>query len=138
MTQVIKNLSINAKPRTRVQKFFDFLTLFSSSSTLICCALPALLVTLGAGSVMASIVSYFPAFIWLSIHKLYVFLFATMMLIISGVAQWQGRQKACSIKPNTQEACESSKKWGLTLYFFSLACYLVGGFFAFIAPHFMG
>lgn len=135
MIQVFKNLSIHAKPRTRVQKFFDFLTLFSSSSTLLCCALPALLVTLGAGSVMASIVSYFPAFIWLSIHKLYVFLFATIMLALSGVAQWQGRQQACSTQPNTHEACQSSKKWGLALYFFSLACYLVGGFYAFIAPH---
>ena len=120
---------------TRAQKIFDFLTLFSSSSTLLCCALPALLVTLGAGSVMASIVSYFPAFIWLSTHKLYLFLFATIMLVLSGITQWQSRQQTCPIEPNAQDACQTSKKWGTALYFFSLACYLVGGFFAFIAPH---
>jgi len=36
------------------------LTLFGSLGTLLCCALPALLVSLGAGAVMASLVTNVP------------------------------------------------------------------------------
>jgi len=50
-------------------RLVDFLTLFTSASTLICCALPALLVAIGAGSVMAGLVSNVPQLIWLSKHK---------------------------------------------------------------------
>jgi hypothetical protein len=127
-------LQNTGQPTSRFQKVFHFLTLFASSSTLICCALPALLVALGAGSVMASLVSHVPGFIWLSTHKLYVFLFATVMLALSGYGQWHSRKTACPIDPNQRDACQSGKKWSLYIYFFSLACYLVGGFFAFIAP----
>ena len=64
-------------------KHISLLTLFSSGGTLICCALPALLVSLGAGAVMASVVSSVPQIVWFSEHKLGVFIFAGVMLAIS-------------------------------------------------------
>ena len=45
-------------------------SLFASSSTLICCALPALLVALGAGAALSSLVSAVPQLVVLSEHKL--------------------------------------------------------------------
>ena len=66
-------------------KVIDFLTLFTSASTLFCCALPALLVTIGAGSVMAGLVSNVPQLIWLSKHKTLVFVFAGSMLLLSAL-----------------------------------------------------
>ena len=44
------------------------LTLFGSFSTLLCCALPALLVSLGAGAVTIGLVSAVPQLIWLLCH----------------------------------------------------------------------
>ena len=45
------------------------LSLFASTSTLLCCALPALLITLGAGAVMAGLTAAFPGIMWLSANK---------------------------------------------------------------------
>ena len=46
------------------------ITLFASSSTLICCALPALFVLLGAGATFASLVNFFPQLIIISQYKI--------------------------------------------------------------------
>ena len=40
------------------------ISLFSSFGTLICCALPALLVSLGAGAVLAGLITNFPQLIF--------------------------------------------------------------------------
>ena len=45
------------------------LALFSSASTLLCCALPALLISIGAGAVMAGLTAEIPGIMWLSAHK---------------------------------------------------------------------
>ena len=42
------------------QAFFSILSLFTSIGTLLCCALPALLVTLGMGAVLAGFISMSP------------------------------------------------------------------------------
>ena len=57
-------------PKLVKTKHLSLLTLFTSGGTLICCALPALLVSLGAGAVMASVVSSVPQIVWFSEHKL--------------------------------------------------------------------
>ena len=48
---------------------FAFGTLLASTATLVCCVLPAVLVSLGAGAVLAGLVSSFPQLVWLSEHK---------------------------------------------------------------------
>ena len=58
------------------------LTIFSSVGTLVCCALPALLVSIGAGAVMASLVSAVPQLVWISEHKIPLFVFAGLLLLI--------------------------------------------------------
>ena len=68
-----------------MKKVIDFFLLFSSTSTLICCALPALLISMGAGSTMAFISGHVPGFIWLSQNKVYLFIFAGIMLAAGGV-----------------------------------------------------
>ena len=44
-------------------------SLFATSSTLVCCAIPAVLVALGAGAALSSLVAVFPQVVWLSEHK---------------------------------------------------------------------
>ena len=48
-------------------------TLLSSAGTLVCCVLPAVLVTLGAGASLAGLVTAIPQLVWLSEHKTLVF-----------------------------------------------------------------
>ena len=115
-------------------KHLSLLSLFSSGGTLICCALPALLVSLGAGAVMASMVSSVPQIVWFSEHKLGVFIFAGMMLSISGFLQWKARSLPCPSDKELAELCNKTRVNSLRVYFFSVSVFLIGGFMAFVAP----
>jgi len=82
-------------------KALAVLSLFASGSTLVCCALPTVLVTLGLGAVVAGVVSSLPWLVWLSRHKEWVFLGAG--LLIAGnwalMARWERAVTACAIPP---------------------------------------
>ena len=117
-----------------VRKVLTFFTLFSSASTLLCCALPALLVAIGAGSVMATLVTHVPGLIWVSEHKTMVFIFAGIMLLGGGYLQWRARYEPCPLDEAKAQACQSSRRWSLVIYFISLVLYCAGGFFAYLAP----
>jgi hypothetical protein len=117
-------------------KFASLLSLFTSGSTLACCALPALLVAIGAGTALSSLVSAVPQLVWLSEHKEGVFFAAAAMLAVAGTMQWRARTLPCPTDPALAAACTRTRKTSLRLYFISLAIFLTGGFFAFIAPLF--
>jgi hypothetical protein len=110
------------------------ISLFASSSTLVCCALPALLVALGAGAALSSLVSVFPQLVWLSEHKVGLFVFAGTMLVVSGALQWHNRTAPCPTDPALRDACLRTRTTSLRVYFFSVAIYTLGGWFAFVQP----
>jgi hypothetical protein len=112
----------------------SMLSLFASGSTLVCCALPALLVTLGAGAALSSLISAVPQLVWFSEHKTGVFGTATVMLAASGIMQWKARLLPCPVNPALAAACMRTRKISLRTYGFSVVLYLIGGFFAFVAP----
>ena len=109
-------------------------TLFATSSTLVCCALPALLVALGAGAALSSLVSVFPQVVWLSEHKEALFALAGAALAISGWIQWRGRSAPCPVDPRLRDACLRTRKAARRVYFVSVAFYAIGGWFAFVQP----
>ena len=47
--------------------------LFTSVATLVCCVLPAVLVSIGAGAAVVGLVTAFPQLVWLSERKVLVF-----------------------------------------------------------------
>lgn len=109
-------------------------SLFASSSTLLCCAIPALLVALGAGAALSSLVSIFPQVVWLSEHKEALFGFAGLMMIGSGALQWRNRSAPCPIDPALRDACLKTRKTASIVYAASVVLYLIGGWFAFVQP----
>jgi hypothetical protein len=113
------------------------LTLFGSFSTLICCALPALLVSLGAGAVMIGLISAVPQLIWLSEHKVALFIFAGCMLILSGVTRYLTRNAPCPLDARQAKACMRMRRISLGVFIFSVVLYATGFFFAFIAYRFL-
>lgn len=115
-------------------KLASVFSLFTSGGTLICCALPALLVGIGAGAAMSSLVANVPQLVWFSEHKVDVFLFAALMLVLSGGLQWRARRLPCPADPALAAACMATRKVSWRVYLFSVLIFLVGGFFAFIAP----
>ncbi len=110
-----------------------FVGLFTSLSTLLCCALPALFVALGAGAVLAGIVSRVPQLIWLSEHKIALFAVAGLLLVATGILRWRGRNAPCPIDPAQAYACRSLRRWSGWVYGVSVGIYAVGFFFAFLA-----
>jgi hypothetical protein len=112
----------------------SFLSLFTSGSTLICCALPALLVSIGAGAAMAGLVGTFPQIVWISEHKVPLFFFAGFMLVCAGVMQWRARSLPCPADPALALACTRARKLSFYIYVFSVLIFLIGFFFAFVAP----
>ena len=110
------------------------ISLFSSFATLICCALPALLVSLGAGAVLAGLITNFPQLIFLSKYKIYVFSIAGLIITISGYILWLNRNAPCPIEPMAAKLCNKLRKLSIYIYFFSIIIFLTGLFFAFVAP----
>lgn len=113
----------------------NYFTLFGSLSTLICCALPALLVSLGLGAVLAGFASNVPGLIWVSEHKAQVFGLSAAILSLNGSILWQNRNAPCPIDPKLREACISGRKTSRNLFVVSVLIFLVGFFFAYIAPN---
>lgn len=108
----------------------SFFGLFTSFSTLICCALPALLVSIGLGATMVGLVSTFPALIVISEHKLAVFGGSALMLTISSVMQYRARNLPCPIDPAEREACTKARVWSKRITIFSIVVWIIGASFA--------
>jgi uncharacterized iron-regulated membrane protein len=115
----------------------NILSLFTSGSTLICCALPATLVAIGSAATLASLVSNFPQLIWISEHKAVVFGLAGAMLVIAGYLQWRARNSPCPADPALVAVCAKTRKNALRVYWLSVAIFAIGAFFAFVAPYFV-
>ena len=105
-------------------------------STLICCALPALLVSLGLGATLAGLASNFPALIWISQYKIEVFIFSGFMLSLNGFLIWKNRNAPCPLDPWLRDACIKGRKYSLNLFIFSVSIYLIGFLFAYVLPFF--
>jgi hypothetical protein len=119
-----------------MKRFLSFLILFSSTSTLVCCAIPALLVSLGMGAALVGIIGSFPQLVWFSENKVIVFSFGALLLLAGGLMQWRIKNESCPVDPVLGEACKTTRDWSRVVYFISLALYLIGAFFAFFAPYF--
>jgi|SRR5689334_1180944 len=114
----------------------DTVALLGSFGTLLCCALPALLVSMGAGVVVASLVTAMPQLVWLSEHKIALFIFAGVMLMISAASTWINRRTPCPIDPGQARSCRRVRHFASALFFISLGLYAIGFYFAFVAAKF--
>lgn len=112
----------------------SYMALFTSASTLICCALPSLFVLLGAGAVFASLLEVFPFLIVMSEHKITLFTAALVALIITGLMRRYAADQSCPTDPVLAAACRSSRRLSDRIYLVSCACLIVGGFVTFVLP----
>ena len=115
------------------QTIFPILTLFTSVGTLLCCALPALLVTLGAGAALAGFISVAPWITAISKYKVVVFVVAGILLTLSSYFLWENRNAPCPIDDKQAKACMFLRKISFYLITISIIIYIIGFFFAFLA-----
>jgi hypothetical protein len=112
----------------------SYLSLFTSTGTIFCCALPSLLVAIGMGASFAGLVGAFPQIVWLSENKMIVFTLSGLMILLSAFITYSNRNAPCPIDPKKALACKYSRMWSIRLLFFSGLIWIVGFSFAFVAP----
>ena len=117
------------------QSILPLLSVFTSASTLICCALPALLVSLGLGATLAGLITAVPEIVWVSENKGLVFFVGGLLLLAAGVGQYLSRNAPCPADPELAKSCARIRRISLTFFWFSVFLYLVGFFFAYLAVH---
>lgn len=110
----------------------SWLTLLTSLGTLVCCALPILLVTLGMGAAVAALTSAVPILITLSKHKEWVFALSGLMLLLTGWLIYRNG-RACPADPRQAAACERAQHWNRRVYWASVIVWGAGFFAAFLA-----
>ncbi len=109
-----------------------WVTLFASAGTLVCCALPIILVTLGMGASVAALTSSIPFLITLSLHKTWVFTGSAVLLALSGWMMYRpGR--SCPFDPERGALCDRTQLWNRRIYWTSVILWAVGFFAAFLA-----
>jgi len=115
------------------QTIFPVLSLFTSIGTLLCCALPALLVTLGMGAALAGFISVAPWITVISKYKITIFIVAGILLSLSSYFLWINRNAPCPVDEKQAKACMFLRKFSLYIIIISIIIYIVGFFFAFLA-----
>lgn len=111
-----------------------FGTLLASSATLVCCVLPAVLVSLGAGATMVGLISAIPQLVWLSERKSAVFMIAALLLTVGAILLWRARALPCPADARAARACQSLRRASSVLYGTALVLFLLGATFTYLLP----
>jgi hypothetical protein len=109
-----------------------WLILFTSSTTLVCCALPILLVSLGLGAVSASLFANLPFLVTLAQYKGWMFAGSGAVLILTGWLLFRSG-RACPIDPEVAELCASAYRWNTRFFWTSTAIWVIGFAAAYLA-----
>lgn len=119
-------------PGSRANWLSAWLSLFTSFGTLICCALPSLLVALGMGATLVGMLGQFPQLIWLSEQKGWLFGASLVMLTVTFFVRRWAANRPCPI--DAREACERTKKISGVIYWGAVGINLFGVFFTYVLP----
>ena len=117
-----------------MKKVISFLSLFGSLSTLLCCALPVLFVTLGMGAVFASITATFPQLYFIIEKKDPLFLITGFLLTGSYFLMKKAENLSCPTDINKKEICQTVKPLSQKIFRFSVTVYLIGAFTSYLLP----
>jgi mercuric ion transport protein len=107
----------------------SYFSLFTSLGTLVCCALPSLLVLLGLGATVASMLSFMPWLVTLSRHKAWVFAVSGLLIMLSFAHMYM---IAPRLKPNAQIcapddlACARASRVGKLVLWIAAVVYVIG------------
>ncbi len=106
-----------------------WLTLFVTSGTLLCCALPVLLVSLGFGAIVASLNYNIPGLLFLAENKFWTLGLSAVMLSFLAWLIWRPNQ-SCPAELKLAAACIRAKRWNKRIFFASVVIWVIGFFFS--------
>lgn len=109
----------------------SFATLLFSGSTLVCCALPILLVSLGFGAGVAYLTNAMPWLVVFGQHKVWTFSIVGAYLLLTGWTIYRpGR--ACPTDPELARLCQRADRLNRIVLWTAVAIYALGFFAAFL------
>jgi hypothetical protein len=116
-------------------RLLSYLSLFTSVGTLLCCALPSLLVLLGLGATVASVLSAVPWLVTLGRHKVWVFtaagaLIAGNFLYVNLLAP-RLKHQACPIE-DSPTMCDKATRISRVALWVAAVIYGMGFFTAYL------
>jgi len=112
------------------QKILSFLALFTSTGTLLCCALPATIAAVAGGAAVGAFVSTFPWLISVSQYKGWLFIVAGILILFNGILVLRPKGKlACSLTGG--KGCEVASGFSKFMFWLSVSIYGVGALFAY-------
>jgi len=119
----------------RRSSMLSYFSLFTSLSTLLCCALPSLLVLFGLGASVAPILAFTPWLVTLSRHKVWTFSISCMLIgssfvnIYYFVPRLRGGD-VCDV--GGRSACDDASRVSKLVLWVSAGVYAVGFFVAYV------
>ena len=108
----------------------SYFSLFTSLGTLLCCALPSLLVLLGLGATVATVLASVPWLVTLSHHKVWVFTVAGVLITLNFIQTYavgprlRSTNESCS--PENPEACDTATRVSKAVLWIAAAIYALG------------
>lgn len=106
-------------------------TLLFSAGTLICCALPVLLVTVGLGATVAAMTSAFPFLVTLTQYKVWLFAWSGLLVSFSGWLVY-GAANPCPAEPGLARLCGRMRNWNKRVFWAAAVIWAVGLFAAYL------
>jgi hypothetical protein len=119
-----------ANPRMGMR--LGWVSLLASTSTWICCALPILLVTMGAGATLASITRRIPLLTDLGIYKNWMFAISGILLVTAAGLTWRSGLH-CPTDPVLAQQCERVRRWNKIILWVSMIVWSIGFLAAYLA-----
>ncbi len=114
----------------RVGVGLGWVSLIASTSTWICCALPILLVTAGAGATLAGITTQIPWLTELGLYKNWMFAISGLFLMTAAALTWRSAQH-CPTDPVLARQCQRAQWWNKRILWVSMVVW----FFGFVAAY---
>lgn len=111
--------------------YLRWLILFVTGSTLLCCALPIFLVSLGFGAVVASLNYNIPGLMFLAENKIWTLSLSGLLLVFLAWVIWRPSQ-SCTSDPKLALYCKKATFWNKRIFWLSIAIWSIGFFFSFL------
>jgi mercuric ion transport protein len=127
----MNTVTTSTRERSALLSYFS---LFTSLSSLLCCALPSLLVLFGLGASVASALSSMPWLVTLSRHKQWTFSVSGMLIAMSFVNTYYfaPRVRPAECSPDDPSACQEASAVCKAILWVSAGIYVVGVFVAYV------
>jgi len=109
--------------------YLRWFTLFVTSGTLLCCALPVLLISVGLGTVVASLNYNIPGLMFLAEHNFWILSLSALLLVFMAGVIWRPNQ-ACPSDPKLAAVCQKARNWNQWIFWVSVIIWGIGFFFS--------